>query len=72
MQVRLGYIWLEKIKRSIKEGPLKSPQMNLLPIYESYLEEKMTKRPFIENSTWATECLKHIHSDVCEPFKCPS
>ena len=71
-QVRLGHIWLEKIKRLIKEGPLKSLQMGLLPICESCLEGKITKRPFIENSTRATECLEHIHNDVCEPFKCLS
>ena len=71
-QVRLGHIWLERIKRSIKKGPLKSLQMGLLPICESYLEGKMIKRLFTENSTRATECLEHIHSDVCEPFKCPS
>ena len=71
-QVRLCHIWLERIKRSIKEGPLKSLQMGLLPICESYLEGKMIKRLFTKNSTRATECLEHIHSDVCEPFKCPS
>ena len=71
-QVRLGHIWLKKIKRSIKEGPLKSLQMGLLPICKSCLEEKVTKRPFTENSTRATKCFEHIHSDVCEPFKCPS
>ena len=46
--------------------------MGLLPICESYLERKVIKRLFTENSTRATECLEHIHSDVCEPFKCPS
>ena len=51
--------------RSIKKGPLKSLQMGLLPIYESCQEGKMIKRPFIENSARATECLEHIHSDVC-------
>ena len=71
-QVRLGHIWLEKIKRSIKKGSLKSLQMDLLPICESFLERKMIKRLFTENSTRATECLEHIHSDVCEPFKYPS
>ena len=43
--------------------------MGLLSIYESFLERKMIKRLFTENSTRATECLEHIHSDVCEPFK---
>ena len=71
-QVRLGHIWLERIKRSIKEGPLKSLQMGLLPICESCLEGKMIKRLFIENSTKAIECLEHVYNDVCEPFKCPS
>ena len=71
-QVRLGHIWLEMIKRSIKEGPLKSLQMSLLPNYESYLERKIIKKLFTENSTKATECLEYIYSDVCEPFKCLS
>ena len=42
-QIKLGHIWLERIKRSIKEGLLKSLQMSLLPIYESYLEKKWLK-----------------------------
>ena len=50
---------------------MKSPQMGSLPIYESYQEGKMTKRPFAKNNTRATKCLEHIHSDACEPFKCP-
>ena len=66
-QVALGHIWLEMIKRSIKEGPLKSPQMHLLSICESYLEGKITKRTFTENSTKVTECLEQ--SDVYEPIK---
>ena len=67
-EVRRCHIWLERIKRSIKEGPLKSLQMGLLPICESCLEEKRTKRPFNTKGNRATECLELIHSDVCEPF----
>ena len=51
---------------------MKSVQMGLLPICESCLEGKVIKTPFTENSTRATECLEHIHSDTCEPFKYPS
>ena len=28
----------------------------------------MTKRPFSENGTRATECLELVHSDVCGPL----
>ena len=28
----------------------------------------MTKRPFNAKGNRATECLEHIHSDVCGPF----
>ena len=39
-----------------------------LPVCESYLEDKMTKRPFSLKGRGAKEPLQLIHSDVCGPF----
>ena len=70
--LRLGHINLDRINRLVKDGPLRELKVGTLPVCESCLEGKMVKRPFIENSTRATECLEHIHSDAYEPFKCQS
>ena len=60
------------IKRPIKQSPVESLQVGLLPIWKSYLEGKKTEKPFSEKGNRATECLKLTHSDVYEPFKCPN
>ena len=43
---RLGHISLNRINRLTKYGPLKDLSIGTLPVNESYLEGKMTKRPF--------------------------
>ena len=52
--------------RLVKEGPLRSLRVGSLPTCESYLEEKMTKKPAKSNRV--SECLKLIYSDICRPL----
>ena len=44
--LRLGHINLDIINRLVKDGLLKELNVGTLPVYESCLEGKMTKRPF--------------------------
>ena len=38
------------------------------PVYEFYLQEKMTKQPFVRQGEKTTEILVLVHTDVCSPF----
>ena len=44
--LRLGHISLARINRLTKDSSLKDLSVGSLPVYESCLEGKMTKRPF--------------------------
>ena len=44
--LRLGHISLDRINRLVKDGPLKELKVGNLPVCESCLEGKMTKRSF--------------------------
>ena len=44
--LRLGHINLDRINRLVKDGPLRKLNVGTLPVCESCLEGKMTKRPF--------------------------
>ena len=39
-----------------------------LLVCESYIEGKMTNRPFTTKEYRAKECLELVHTDVCRPF----
>ena len=66
--LRLGHISLDRINRLTKDGPLKDLSVRSLPVSESCLEGKMTKRPCTTKGLRAEEPLGLIHSDVCRPF----
>ena len=66
--LRLGHISLDRISRLTKDGPLKDLSVGSLPVCESCLESKMTKRPFTTNGLRTEEPLELIHSNVCGPF----
>ena len=66
--LRLGHISLDRINRLTKDGPLKDLSVGSLPVCKSYLEGKMTKRPFTTKGLRAEEPLGLIHSNVCRPF----
>ena len=66
--LRLGQINLERINRLVKDDPLRELNVNTLPVCESYLEGKMTKRPFSSKGERSKEPLKIVHSNVCGPL----
>ena len=62
---RLRHINLDRINRLVKDGPLRKLNVDTLPICESCLEGKMTKRPFSAKGERSKEPLQLVHSDVC-------
>ena len=50
------------------DGPLGSLEMGALPVCESYLEGKMTKRPFTSKGNRSKEVLKLVRSDLFDPM----
>src|SRR5215813_2498834 len=66
--LRLGHISLDWIDRLIKDGALSQLKFGTLPVCESYLEGKMTKRPFIGKGLRANQPLELIHLDVYGPM----
>ena len=66
--LRLGYISLDRINKLTNDGPLKDLSVGTLPVCESYLEGKMTKRPFTTKGLRAEQPLKLVYSDVYGPF----
>ncbi|KAI3457782.1 hypothetical protein Pfo_014445 [Paulownia fortunei] len=66
--LRLGHINLNRIQRLVRDGPLSDLKVEFLPVCESCLEGKMTKRPFTSKGLRAKEVLELVHSDVCGPI----
>ena len=62
--LRLSHISLDRINILRKDGPLRDLRVITLPIYESCIEGKITKRPFIAKGVRAKEPLQLMHSDV--------
>ena len=52
----------------VKFGILPSLIIEDLPVYESYIEGKMTKMPFIAKGYRANECLESVHTNMYGPF----
>ncbi|RYE04781.1 MAG: hypothetical protein EOP33_08580, partial [Rickettsiaceae bacterium] len=66
--LRLGHINIKRLERLSRLGPLKHLQVGTLPVCESCIEGKMTKRSFAGKGLRATEPLQLVHSDVCGPM----
>ncbi|KAI3453969.1 hypothetical protein Pfo_010632, partial [Paulownia fortunei] len=66
--LRLGHINLNKIQRLVRDDSLSDLEVESLPVCESCLEGKMTKRPFTSKGLRAKEVLELVHSDVCGPI----
>ena len=66
--LRLGHIILDRINPLVKDGPLRELNVGTLLVCESYLEGKMTKRPFSSKGERSKEPLQLVHSDVCGPL----
>ncbi|KAL0400421.1 UNVERIFIED_CONTAM: Transposon Ty2-B Gag-Pol polyprotein [Sesamum radiatum] len=65
---RLGHISQDRIKRLVDSKSLKIDDLDHLPACKSCLKGKMTKKPFVGQSTLASGLLDLIHSDVCGPL----
>ena len=66
--LHLGHINLSKIQRLVKSRILSPLILKDLPIYESHIKSKMTKRPFIAKGYKTKECLELVHTDMCGSF----
>ncbi|KAL0405753.1 UNVERIFIED_CONTAM: Retrovirus-related Pol polyprotein from transposon TNT 1-94, partial [Sesamum latifolium] len=65
---RLGHISQDRIKRLVDSKSLEIDDLDHLPACESCLKGKMTKNPFVGQSTLASDLLDLIHSDICGPL----
>ena len=66
--LRLGHINLNKINRLEKDGLLRELIDGTLPVCESCLEGKTTKRHFSVKGQRVTQLLELVYSDVCGPL----
>ena len=66
--LHLGHINSNRIQRMVKDGLLEPLDFNEFLVCESYLEGKMTKRPFNAKGYRAKDLLELVHSDVCGPM----
>ena len=66
--LRLGHINYSRIHGLVKSGILNSLIFEPIPVCESCLEGKMTKRPFKAKGNRATIQLELVHTDVCGPM----
>ena len=63
-----SYINLNRIDRLVKDGILPSLVVEPMPVYESCLEGKMTKRPFSSKGSRAKDLLELVYTDVYGPI----
>ncbi|KAL8134929.1 hypothetical protein AgCh_009805 [Apium graveolens] len=63
-----GHINLRRIQRLVVDGPLSSLAVEPFPVCESFLEGKMTNRPFKAKGNRAKQVLELVHSDLCGPM----
>ena len=66
--LRLGHSNPNRIHGLMKSGILNSLAFEPIPMCESCLEGKMTKRPFKAKGYRATKPLELVHTDVCGPM----
>ena len=67
--LRLGHINPNRIHGLVKSGILNSLSFEPIPMFESCLEGKMTKRPFKAKGYRTTKPLELVHTDVCGPMR---
>ena len=67
--LRLGHINPNRIHGLVKNGILNSLAFEPIPMCESCLEGKMTKRAFKAKGYRATKSLELVHTDVCGPMR---
>ncbi|KAL0394617.1 UNVERIFIED_CONTAM: hypothetical protein Slati_4427900 [Sesamum latifolium] len=71
-RTRLGHIFKDKIRKLVDLKSLEVDDLDNLPTCESCLKGKMTKKPFVGQSTLANCLLDLIHTDVCGPLNTPA
>lgn len=64
--LRLGN--LNRIDRLVNDGILPSLVVEPMTVCESYLEGKLTKRPFSSEGNRAKDLLELVHTDMCVPI----
>ena len=63
--MRLGHINLNRINRLVKDRILDNLVLEPMPVCESCIEGKMTKRPFLPKGNRSSELLELVHTNVC-------
>ena len=66
--LRLSHINPNRIQGLVKSEILSSSIFEHIPVCESCLEGKMTKRPFKAKGNRATIQLELVHTDICGPM----
>ncbi|KAL0439523.1 UNVERIFIED_CONTAM: hypothetical protein Slati_2435300 [Sesamum latifolium] len=69
---RLGHISKDRIRRLVDSKSLEIDNLDHLPICDSCLKGKMTKKPFVGQSAIANGLLDLVHTDVCGPLSIPA
>ncbi|KAL0304615.1 UNVERIFIED_CONTAM: hypothetical protein Scaly_3016400 [Sesamum calycinum] len=64
----LGHISQDRMKRLVDSKSLELDNLDNLPACESCLKGKMTRKPFVGQSTLANDLLDLIHTDVYGPL----
>ncbi|KAL0394696.1 UNVERIFIED_CONTAM: Retrovirus-related Pol polyprotein from transposon TNT 1-94 [Sesamum latifolium] len=67
-----SHISKDRIRRLVDTKSLEIDNLDHLPTCESCLKGKMTKKPFVGQSTLANGLLNLIHTDVCGPLNIPT
>ena len=67
--MQLSHINPNRIHGLVKSGILNSLAFEPIPMCESCLEGKLTKRPFKAKGYRTTKPLKLVHTDVCGPMR---
>ena len=62
--IRPGHINLNRINRLVKDGILDNLVLEPMPVCESYIESKLTKRPFPPKCNRSNELLELVHTNV--------
>ncbi|KAL0352611.1 UNVERIFIED_CONTAM: Retrovirus-related Pol polyprotein from transposon TNT 1-94 [Sesamum calycinum] len=65
---RLGHIFQDRMKRLVDSKSLKLDNLDNLPVCESCLKGKMTRKPFVGQSTLANGLLDLIYTNVFGPL----
>ncbi|KAL0402188.1 UNVERIFIED_CONTAM: hypothetical protein Slati_4248700 [Sesamum latifolium] len=69
---RLGHISKDRIRKLIDTKSLEIDDLDHLPTCESCLKGKITKKPFVGQSSITNSLLDLVHTDVCGPLNTPA